>query len=58
MFHTADNVTSVQFDENGSILATGDRGGRIVVFKYAGTSKQVVSHIPIVLMNEMFTFCE
>eukprot|EP01035_Chromulina_nebulosa_P020979 gene20979-27187_t len=35
----ADTVTAVEFDECGEYLATGDRGGRIVVFKYNGVNK-------------------
>ncbi len=29
----ADNVTAIEFDSSGNYLATGDRGGRIVVFR-------------------------
>jgi hypothetical protein len=32
-FLTADNVTAIEFDPTGNYLATGDRGGRIVVFR-------------------------
>jgi hypothetical protein len=34
LFHhiAADTITSVQFDGSGEYLATGDRGGRIVLF--------------------------
>lgn len=37
----ADTVTAVEFDEDGSHLATGDRGGRVVLFKSTGTTKMV-----------------
>ena len=29
---TADTITAVEFDGSGDFLATGDRGGRIVLF--------------------------
>lgn len=29
----ADIISTVQFNENGNLLATGDKGGRIVIFK-------------------------
>lgn len=34
----ADTVSSVEFDRTGKYLATGDRGGRIVIFKHTDMS--------------------
>jgi len=33
--YTADVLSAVEFDETGQFLATGDKGGRIVVFERA-----------------------
>ena len=41
--YTADNVTAIEFDSTGNYLATGDRGGRIVVFK--GVVKSTKAHV-------------
>jgi serine/threonine-protein phosphatase 2A regulatory subunit B len=38
-FSEADVLSAVKFDETGDYLATGDRGGRIVVFKRAEPGK-------------------
>lgn len=32
-FHTVDVITAVEFDETGNYLATGDKGGRVVLFE-------------------------
>ena len=34
----ADLLSALDFDETGDYLATGDRGGRVVVFEHAGPS--------------------
>mmetsp|Transcript_6001 Transcript_6001/g.19116 ORF Transcript_6001/g.19116 Transcript_6001/m.19116 type:complete len:431 (+) Transcript_6001:184-1476(+) len=39
----ADIVSAVRFDPTGEYLATGDKGGRVVVFKRAGGGKDGVS---------------
>jgi serine/threonine-protein phosphatase 2A regulatory subunit B len=38
-FSDADVLSAVEFDTTGNYLATGDKGGRIVVFERAGVSK-------------------
>ncbi len=38
-FSEADVLSAIEFDSTGNYLATGDKGGRIVVFERAGTSK-------------------
>lgn len=40
LLFVADNVTALEFDPSGNYLATGDRGGRIVIFK----SEEVCFH--------------
>ena len=32
-FVTADLISTVEFNHNGDLLATGDKGGRIVIFQ-------------------------
>lgn len=39
----ADILSAVQFDKTGDYLATGDRGGRVVIFKQNSGGKQKVS---------------
>ena len=38
-FSEADVLSAVEFDTTGNYLATGDKGGRIVVFERAGAPK-------------------
>ena len=30
----SDVLTAIQFDKSGEYLAVGDKGGRVIVFKY------------------------
>jgi hypothetical protein len=39
MLPDADVLSAVEFDHSGSFLATGDRGGRIVVLEFDGSKK-------------------
>lgn len=32
---SADIISAIEFDETGNFLATGDRGGRVVLFERA-----------------------
>lgn len=43
-FHfSADIISTVEFNHNGDLLATGDKGGRIVIFqKDSAVSKFIV----------------
>jgi hypothetical protein len=38
-FSEADVLSAVEFDTTGNYLATGDKGGRVVVFERAGSGK-------------------
>ena len=38
----ADILTTVEFDFSGDFLATGDRGGRVVIFKKSDDEKAKV----------------
>jgi len=38
---TADLLTAIEFDHTGDYLATGDRGGRVVLFEKGDDIKQV-----------------
>ncbi len=42
----ADVISAVEFDADGSYLATGDKGGRVVLFEKVST--QPVSYRPAV----------
>ena len=33
MFLSADIISCVEFNSNGDLLATGDKGGRVVIFQ-------------------------
>lgn len=33
VFDAVDIVSAVEFDESGDYIATGDRGGRVVIFE-------------------------
>jgi hypothetical protein len=39
----ADVLSALDFDETGDYLATGDRGGRVVVFENAASTNTVGS---------------
>lgn len=39
-FSEADVLSAVRFDESGDYLATGDKGGRIVIFKRAEAGRR------------------
>lgn len=34
----ADIISAVEFDDSGQFLATGDRGGRVVIFERGGST--------------------
>lgn len=38
----ADLLSTVEFNDTGEFLATGDRGGRIVIFEKGEDIKQVI----------------
>ena len=42
-FFTADIISCVEFNNDGELLATGDKGGRVVIFQ----RDQVVSTVTI-----------
>lgn len=39
--HAADIISTVQFNHDGEFLATGDKGGRVVIFQRDGTKMRV-----------------
>jgi serine/threonine-protein phosphatase 2A regulatory subunit B len=41
---SADVLSAVSFDDSGEYLATGDKGGRIVIFQRVETPQAVFSH--------------
>ena len=38
---TADIISTVEFNHDGEFLATGDKGGRVVIFQRDGTKMRV-----------------
>lgn len=47
----ADVISAIEFDESGNLLATGDKGGRIVVFERNLPPPQKRAQSPIVLAD-------
>lgn len=43
MLPDADVLSAVEFDQSGNFLATGDRGGRIVVLEFDGSKKPKIA---------------
>ena len=43
-FSDADVLSAVEFDDTGDFLATGDKGGRIVIFERADSGKVRAQH--------------
>lgn len=41
MSAAADIISTVQFNHDGEFLATGDKGGRVVIFQRDGTKMRV-----------------
>lgn len=41
VFSAADILSAVSFDQSGEYFATGDRGGRVVIFKKSGGEAKV-----------------
>jgi serine/threonine-protein phosphatase 2A regulatory subunit B len=42
IFSTADIISAVEFDKSGEHLATGDRGGRVVLFERLRPTKSAL----------------
>lgn len=47
---TADLLTAIEFDHTGDYLATGDRGGRVVLFEKGDDIKQVRACVCVVAL--------
>lgn len=56
-FYAVDIISAIEFDKTGDHLATGDRGGRVVLFERTDT-KDVVLPILSVLIHQNFYFLE
>ena len=39
-YYTADIISCVEFNQDGDLLATGDKGGRVVIFQRDPASKK------------------
>lgn len=42
----ADIISTVEFDHTGNYLATGDKGGRVVLFERNETVGSAALHVP------------
>ena len=45
---TADIISAIEFDGDGQHLATGDRGGRVVLFERVATQQQVLALLGLI----------
>ena len=54
--HTADIISTVEFNHDGEFLATGDKGGRVVIFQRVGN--QLHHQSESVYSNMTVTFSE
>ena len=48
IFSPADIISTVEFDHTGNYLATGDKGGRVVLFE----RNETVGHLPEVVSSK------
>lgn len=61
---TADIISAVEFDSTGNYLATGDKGGRVVLFerndmvRSPHPSDSLVSALPAVANDVLLSICE
>ena len=42
MLSSADIISCVEFNEDGELLATGDKGGRVVIFQVRGKGWRIL----------------
>ena len=42
-YQIADIISTVEFNQDGEFLATGDKGGRVVVFQRDGTKVRIAT---------------
>jgi len=49
--HEADIISTVEFDQTGNYLATGDKGGRVVLFERNDTVRIATSFRDLPLMR-------
>ena len=45
--HAADIISTVEFDSTGNYLATGDKGGRVVLFERNEQVRVVSNPLPV-----------
>jgi len=50
---SADIISCVEFNNNGELLATGDKGGRVVIFQRDG---KVEDHYDVPTVRHFYTF--
>ena len=51
---TADIISCVEFNQDGELLATGDKGGRVVIFQVSYHVKETIFKL-ILLINLLFS---
>ena len=52
---TADIISCVEFNQDGELLATGDKGGRVVIFQVSYHVKEIRNHLQTNLINLLFS---
>ena len=50
---TADIISCVEFNQDGELLATGDKGGRVVIFQVSYHVKETRNHLQINLTYQL-----
>lgn len=51
-----DIISAIEFDKSGDHLATGDRGGRVVLFERSDT-KEVCARVHCIFLEILFMLC-
>lgn len=59
LYNVADIISCVEFSPDGELLATGDKGGRVVIFKRDSSvsSTNLSSRCIILGLIDFFFFC-
>lgn len=50
---SADIISTVEFNHDGEFLATGDKGGRVVIFQRDGTKMRVKLNLTSIMLNQI-----
>lgn len=50
LYFTADIISTVEFNHDGELLATGDKGGRIVIFQKDDSVSVSCASLPLICL--------